>query len=114
MLCNIDYVSFMKFGSEALLCLIWIIFGVLHDGHQGQPGLLSSGDDLIGWQEETIAASVSQLKRVGVLDALFIGPVNSDSISFVWEQRDSNEIIINNSQSDTHCNIDKISASGLL
>lgn len=66
-----------------VICLIWIIFGVLHDGHQGQPGLLSSGDDLVGRQEETIAASVSQLKGVGVLDALFIGPVNSDSISLI-------------------------------
>ncbi len=54
-------------------CLIRILPGVLHDGHQGQPGLLSSGDDLIGRQDETIAASVSQLKGVGVLDALVVG-----------------------------------------
>ncbi len=61
---------------------------MLHDGHQGQPGLLSSGDDLIGWQDETIAASVSQLKRVGVLDALVVGPVDSASTGLICGQRD--------------------------
>jgi len=72
--------------SKKYCCLIWVVLGVLHDGHQGQPGLLSSRDDLIGWQDETITTSVSQLKGVGVLDALIISPVNSASTGLVCEQ----------------------------
>lgn len=58
------------------MILVWVIQGVIHDGHQGQPGLLGGGDDLIGRQDEAIPSSVPQLKGVGVLDALVVGPVD--------------------------------------
>lgn len=56
---------------------------MLHDGHEGQPGLLSSRDDLIGWQDESVSSGVSQLKGVGVLDALVVGPVNGATACLV-------------------------------
>lgn len=58
------------------MILVWVIQGVIHDGHQSQPGLLGGGDDLIGRQDEAIPSSVPQLKGVGVLDALVVGPVD--------------------------------------
>lgn len=56
--------------------LVWVLEGVVHDGHQSQPSLLGGGDDLIGRQDEAVAAGVPQLEGVGVLDALVVGPVN--------------------------------------
>lgn len=50
---------------------------MLHDGLEPQPGLLCSGDDLVGWQSEGIETSISQLKRERILDAIIICPVNS-------------------------------------
>lgn len=38
---------------------VGVVSHVLHDGFQPQPGLLCSRDDLVGWQEETVAARVS-------------------------------------------------------
>lgn len=73
----------------AILPCLHLLFGVpvgvIHDGHQSQPSLLGGGHDLIGWQDETIAASVPQLKRVGVLDALVVGPVDGSTAGLVCE-----------------------------
>lgn len=54
-----------------------------HEDHQGQPRLLGSGDDLIGRQDEAKAASVPQLKGVGVLDAVVVGPVHGAAAGLV-------------------------------
>lgn len=56
---------------------------MFHDGHQSQPGLLGGGQDLVGWEDEAVATSVSQLKGVGVLDPLFVGPVNGTATGLV-------------------------------
>lgn len=56
---------------------------MLHDGLQPQPGLLGSGDDLVGWQEEAIVAGISQLKRERILDAIIVCPVNAAPTSWV-------------------------------
>lgn len=58
---------------------------MLHDGHEGEPRLLSGGDDLVGRQDETIAPSVSQLKSVGVFDALVVGPVDGATAGLILE-----------------------------
>ena len=50
---------------------------------QSQPGLGGRGDDLIGWQNETIATSVPQLEGVGVLDAHVIRPVNAAATGLI-------------------------------
>lgn len=63
--------------------LVGVVLGVLHDGHQSQPSLLGSRKDLISWQDETIATSVSQLKGVGVLDSLVVGPINGTTTSLI-------------------------------
>lgn len=54
-----------------------------HEGHQGQPGLLGSGDDLIGREDKAVAAGVSQLKGVGVLDALVVSPVHGGAAGLI-------------------------------
>lgn len=74
--------------------LIWVLQGVVHDGHQSQPGLSGSGDNLIGWQQEAIATSVPQLKGVGVLDALVVGPVHGATTGLVYDETDMEIIII--------------------
>ena len=56
---------------------------MLHDGHQSKPRLLGSGENLIGWQDESIATGVPELKGVGVLDTLVVGPVNGSSAGLV-------------------------------
>lgn len=63
--------------------LVGVLRGVSHKGHQGQPGLLGSRNDLVGRQDKAVAASVPQLKGVGVLDSLVIGPVHSGSTSLI-------------------------------
>lgn len=60
---------------------------MLNEHSKGQPGLLSSWDNLVGWQGETIAASITKLKGVRVLDALVVGPVNGTSTSLVCEAK---------------------------
>lgn len=57
---------------------------MIHDSHQGQPSLLGGGNDLAGWQDETVTAGVPQLKGVGVLDALVVGPVNRATAGLVY------------------------------
>lgn len=64
--------------------LVEVLDGVIHDGHQSQPSLAGGGDDLIGWQDETETAGVPQLKGVGVLDSLVVGPVNGATASLVY------------------------------
>lgn len=65
--------------------LVGVLEGVIHDGHQSQPSLGGSGDDLIGWQDEAVTASVPQLEGVGVLDALVVGPVDGATTSLVYK-----------------------------
>lgn len=62
---------------------IGMVADILNDVFQGQPGLGSSGDDLIGWQDETMATSVSQLKSKGVFDAQIVGPVNTAATGLI-------------------------------
>lgn len=50
---------------------------------QSEPGLGGGGDDLIGWQNETIATGVPQLEGKGVLDALVVGPVNAATSGWI-------------------------------
>lgn len=64
--------------------LVGVVLGMLHDGHQSQPSLLGSRKDLISWQDETIVTGVSQLKGVGVLDAVVVGPINGTTTSLIW------------------------------
>lgn len=63
--------------------LVRVVFGVLHDSHESQPGLLGGWDDLIGWQDESVAPGVSQLEGVGVLDALVVAPVDGATACLV-------------------------------
>jgi len=56
---------------------------VVHDGHQGQPGLAGGRDDLIGRQDEAVAAGVPELKGVGVPDAVVVGPVDGAAARLV-------------------------------
>ena len=60
-----------------------MIQGVLHDGPDGQPRLLGRGDDLGGRQQEAVEPGVPELEGEGVLDALFVGPVNGASTGSV-------------------------------
>lgn len=43
-----------------------MVTDVLHDVFESQPGLGGGRDDLIGWQDETVATRVSQLEGIGV------------------------------------------------
>lgn len=63
--------------------LVEVVPHMLHDGLQPQPGLLCSGDDLVGWQEEAIVPGISQLKRECILDAIIIRPVNAAPASWI-------------------------------
>lgn len=66
---------------------------MLHDGLQPQPGLLCSGNDLVGWQEETIVPSISQLKSECILDAVIVCPINAAPTSLICksEEKDTTE-----------------------
>ena len=66
--------------------LVWVLESVIHDGHQSQPSLLGSGDDLIGRQDEAVATCVPKLKCVRVLDALVVGPVNCATAGLIYNQ----------------------------
>lgn len=57
---------------------------MVHDGLKRQPCLLGRGDDLGGRQQEAVAPGVAELKGVGVLDALVVGPVDGTSTGSVW------------------------------
>lgn len=63
--------------------LVRVVLCVLHDDHESQPCLLSSRYDLICRKDESIMPVVSQLKGVGVLDALIVGPVCGDSTCLI-------------------------------
>lgn len=63
--------------------LVRIVSHVLHDFFQPQPGLLCSWDNLAGWQEETVATRVSQLKGERVFDAIIVAPVNAAAAGLV-------------------------------
>jgi len=68
-----------------------MITDVLHDVFQGQPGLGGGRDDLIGWQDETIATGVPQLEGKGVLDAEVVGPVDAAAAGLIWEEEGEEE-----------------------
>lgn len=72
---------------EHHLCrdLVQVLGGVVHDGHHSQPGLLGSGDNLYGWQDEAVTAGISQLEGVGVLDARVVGPVHGAAAGLVYK-----------------------------
>lgn len=65
--------------------LVWVLEGVIHDGHESQPGLLGSRDDLPGRQGKAIESGVPQLKGVRVLDTLVVGPVNGAATGLVYD-----------------------------
>lgn len=69
--------------------LVEVVPHVLHDGLQPQPGLLCSGDDLTGRQEETIVPHVSEFKRERVLDAIVICPVDAAPASWICKSEES-------------------------
>lgn len=84
------YLSFVGFhcssGFTHPHTLVGVIMSVIHDSHQSQPSLLSSGENLIGWQDEAVTAGVPQLEGVGVLDSLVVGPVNGATASLVYRR----------------------------
>lgn len=59
---------------------------ILHDIFQSQPGFGGSGNDLIGWQDETVATSVPELKGERVLDAQVVGPVDASATSLICKE----------------------------
>lgn len=60
-----------------------MVTDILHQVFQSQPGFRGSGDDLIGWQYETMETSVPQLKGKGVLDAQVVGPINASTTGLI-------------------------------
>lgn len=83
---TITVISVLKVTSAnngLRIFLVWVLEGVIHDGHQRQPSLPGSGDDLIGRQDEAVPTRVPQLKGVGILDALVVGPVNGATAGLV-------------------------------
>ena len=71
---------------------------MLHDGLEPQPGLLCSGDDLVGWQNEGIETSISQLKRECILDAIIICPVNSVPLAVSVKSKRENTLKLSSFQ----------------
>lgn len=63
--------------------LVEVVPHMFHDGLHPQPGLLCSGDDLVGWQKEAIVPSISQLKSKCILDAIIICPVSAAPASWI-------------------------------
>lgn len=70
---------------------VGVLQRVVHDGLERQPGLLGRGHDLGGRQQEAVAPGVAELKGVGVLDALVVGPVNGTSTGSVWAGAETGE-----------------------
>lgn len=64
-----------------------MVTDILHDMLQGQPCLWGSGDDLISWQDKTVAASVPQLEGKGVFDSWIVGPVNATPAGLIWADK---------------------------
>lgn len=64
-----------------------MVTNILHYVFQTQPCLRGGGDDLIGWQEESVASGVPQLEGKGIFDANVIGPVDAATTGRVWEER---------------------------
>lgn len=60
-----------------------MVTDILHDVFQTQPGLRGSGDDLTGWQDETVATCVPQLEGKGVPDAQVVRPVNAAAAGLI-------------------------------
>lgn len=68
--------------------LVEVVPHMLHDGLQPQPSLLCSRDDLVGWQEEAIVPSISQLKSECILDAIIIRPVSTAPASWICKSEE--------------------------
>lgn len=62
---------------------IRVVTNVLHHVLQSQPGLGGRGDDLIGWEDEAVAAGVPELEGEGVLDAEVVGPVDAAAAGLI-------------------------------
>lgn len=63
--------------------LVKVLGSVVHDGHEGQPCLPGSGDDLAGGQHEAVASRVAELKGERVLDPLIVRPVDGSATGLV-------------------------------
>lgn len=60
-----------------------MITDVLHDVFQSEPGLGGGGDDLIGRQDESVAAGVPQLEGKGIFDANIVGPIDAAATGLI-------------------------------
>lgn len=60
-----------------------MVTDVLHDVFQSQPGLRGGGDNLIGRQDESIAAGVPQLEGKGIFDTSIVGPVDAAATGLI-------------------------------
>lgn len=71
-----------------------MVTDILHDMLQGQPCLWGSGDDLISWQDKTVAASVPQLEGKGVFDSRIVGPVNATPAGLIWARKNIKDVLL--------------------
>lgn len=71
------------FSFTLIIVLIRMVRHILHDVLKSQPGLSRSWNDLIGWEEEAIVTSVTQLKGKGVFDTTVVTPVNASTTSLI-------------------------------
>lgn len=71
----------------AVCCSIRVVPDVLHHVLQSQPGLGGRGDDLIGWQDESVATGVPELEGEGVLDAQVVGPVDAAAAGLICRSK---------------------------
>lgn len=83
----------MDFDLEGC-SLIRVVTDVFHNMLQSQPGFGGGGEDLIGWQDETIAASISQLEGKGVLNTQVVGPVNAATTGLVDDGADAAHFVL--------------------
>lgn len=60
-----------------------MVTDILHDVFQSQPRLGGGGDDLTGWQDESVVSGVPQLKGKGIFDTSIVGPVDAASTGLI-------------------------------
>lgn len=92
------YVEMKKCRQSGAPPLVEVVPHMLHDGLQPQPGLLCGGNDLVSWQEEAIAPSVSQLKSECILDAIVIRPVNAAPASLICKSEEKTPLKLSSFQ----------------